>query len=237
VIDFHSHILPAIDDGSKNVEESIVLLDMLKDQGIKTVVATPHFDVQRETPAAFIERRQESYEMLRPHLKKDHPEIILGAEVGYYPGIERRHTIRSLCAGDSNLLLLEMPISEWTEYTVREVVELASGKAMNIALAHAERYIGLQKMKNIRLLNEGGILMQYNADFFLRFGQKRKALKMLEHGDIHLIGSDCHNITMRPPRIGEAHALIKQKLGEGFYSFFCGYGYSLLNTKFKIQTS
>ena len=82
MIDFHSHILPAIDDGSKNVEESIVLLDMLKDQGIKTVVATPHFDVQRETPAAFIERRQESYEMLRPHLKKDPPEIILGAEVG-----------------------------------------------------------------------------------------------------------------------------------------------------------
>ena len=122
MIDFHSHILPAFDDGSKNVEESIALLDMLRDQGIKTVVATPHFDVQRETPADFVERRQGSYEMLRPHLKKGHPEIILGAEVGYYTGIERRQTIRSLCAGDSNLLLLEMPISEWTEYTVREVV-------------------------------------------------------------------------------------------------------------------
>ncbi len=236
MIDFHSHILPALDDGSKSVEESVALLDMLAEQGIKTVVATPHFDVQRESPTVFKKRRQESYEMLRTKLKGNHPEILLGAEVGYYPGIERRDVIRSLCIGDSHLLLLEMPISVWTEYTVREIVEFASGRAINIALAHAERYIGLQSARTVQRLNEAGILMQYNAEFFLRFGQKRRALKMLERGEIHLIGSDCHNINVRPPRIGEAYALIKHKLGDDFYSFFCEYGYSLLNTKSKTPT-
>lgn len=236
MIDFHSHILPAIDDGSSSVEESIALLDMLKDQGIKTVVATPHFDAKRDTLEEFIKKRRESYEALLPQINKEHPKIILGAEVAYYPGIERLKALSFLTAGESDLLLLEMPISVWTDYTVKEVVDLATTKNMTVVLAHAERYLGRQSVKTIELLNGSGILMQYNADFFLRFGQRRTALKMLEQGEIHLIGSDCHNLTARPPRIGEVYERIKHKLGEGFYSFLCGYGHSLLNTKTKTQT-
>lgn len=237
MIDFHSHILPFIDDGSSSIEESVALLSMLKDQGIKTVVATPHYDAKRDTPEAFVSKRNESYEKLLPNIKDGFPKVILGAEVSYYPGIERLKGIRSLTAGESDLLLLEMPISVWTEYTVKELVDLTTTKNMTVVLAHAERYLGLQSLKTIELLNDSGILRQYNADFFLRFGQKRKALKMLERGEIHLIGSDCHNLSMRPPRIGEAYGLMKKKLGGGFYSFFCGYGYSLLKSKTKIQTS
>ena len=237
MIDFHSHILPGIDDGSSSIEESVELLKMLKGQGIKTVVATPHYDAKRDTPEVFIEKRRKSYESLLPEIKDGFPEIILGAEVSYYPGIERLKGIGSLTAGDSGLLLLEMPISVWTEYTVTELVDLTTTKNMTVVLAHAERYLGLQSLKTVELLNDSGILMQYNAEFFLRFGQKRKALKMLERGEIHLIGSDCHNVIARPPRIGQAYDMIKRKLGDGFYSFFCGYGYSLLNAKTKIQTS
>ena len=237
MIDFHSHILPFIDDGSSSIEESVALLSMLKDQGIKTVVATPHYDAKRDTPEAFVSKRNESYEKLLPNIKDGFPKVILGAEVSYYPGIERLKGIRSLTAGESDLLLLEMPISVWTEYTVKELVDLTTTKNMTVVLAHAERYLGLQSLKTIELLNDSGILRQYNADFFLRFGQKRKALKMLERGEIHLIGSDCHNLSTRPPKIGDAYGLMKKKLGGGFYSFFCGYGYSLLKSKTKIQTS
>ena len=237
MIDFHSHILPGIDDGSSSVEESVALLSMLKDQGIKTVVATPHYDAKRATPEAFVQKRNESYEKLLPEIKDGFPKVILGAEVAYYPGIERLKGIGSLTAGDSDLLLLEMPISVWTEYTVKELVDLTTTKNMTVVLAHAERYLGLQSSKTIELLDDSGILRQYNADFFLRFGQKRKALKMLERGEIHLIGSDCHDLALRPPIIGEAYGLMKKKLGGGFYSFFCGYGYSLLKSKTKIQTS
>lgn len=237
MIDFHSHILPFIDDGSSSIEESVALLNMLKDQGIKTVVATPHYDAKRDTPEAFVQKRNESYEKLLPNIKEGLPRVILGAEVSYYPGIERLKGIRSLTAGESDLLLLEMPISVWTEYTVKELVDLTTTKNLTVVLAHAERYLGLQSLKTIELLNDSGILRQYNADFFLRFGQKRKALKMLERGEIHLIGSDCHNLNLRPPRIGDAYGLMRKKLGGGFYSFFCGYGYSLLKSKTKIQTT
>lgn len=237
MIDFHSHVLPGIDDGSKSVGESVALLSMLKDQGIKTVVATPHFDAKRNTPEEFIEKRRASYEMLLPEIKDGFPKIVLGAEVAYYAGIERLTGLSSLTAGESDLLLLEMPISVWTDYTVKELVDLTTTKNLTVVLAHAERYLDLQRIKTVERLYECGILMQYNADFFLRFGQKRKALKFLERGEIHLIGSDCHNLTSRPPRIGEAYGRMKRKLGDGFYSLFCGYGYSLLNSKTKIQTS
>lgn len=43
MIDFHSHVLPCMDDGSKSTEESIQMLSMLREQGVETVVATPHF--------------------------------------------------------------------------------------------------------------------------------------------------------------------------------------------------
>ncbi len=237
MIDFHSHILPAVDDGSSSVGESVKLLQMLRDQGIKTVVATPHFDAARNTPEKFIKKRNESYELLSPVLEPDLPEIILGAEVAYYPGIERLKGLELLTAGESSLLLTEMPISVWSDYAVRELVELTTTKGLTVVLAHAERYLGLQSLKTIGLLHDSGILMQYNADFFLRFGQKRTAIRMLELGEINLIGSDCHNLTARPPRIGEAYERIKKKLGDGFYSRFCEYGYSLINTKTKNKTS
>ena len=233
MIDFHSHILPGIDDGSSSIDESISLLNMLKDQGIKTVVATPHYDAKHDTPEAFIEKRGESYESLLPRIEEKMPKVILGAEVSYYPGIERLKGITSLTAGDSGLLLLEMPIAVWSDYIVKELIELTTTKNMTVVIAHAERYLGLQNQKTIELLNDSGILRQYNADFFLRFGQKHRALKMLERGEIHLIGSDCHNLSTRPPRIGEAYNLIRHKLGDGFYSFYCGYGYSLIKSKTK----
>ena len=52
------------------------------------------------------------------------------------------------------------------------------------------------------------MLMQSNASFFLRWNTKHKALRMLESGQIHLLGSDCHNMADRPPRLGEALEII-----------------------------
>ena len=57
VIDFHSHILPGIDDGSASVEQSIAMLRMEAEQGIDHVVATPHFYPQYDTPEHFLRKR------------------------------------------------------------------------------------------------------------------------------------------------------------------------------------
>ena len=60
MVDFHSHILPALDDGSANVEESIAMLRAEAEQGITRVVATPHFYIRRDDPEAFLARRSRS---------------------------------------------------------------------------------------------------------------------------------------------------------------------------------
>ena len=56
MIDFHSHILPGIDDGSKSTEESLEMLDMLRAQGVVTVAATPHFYARENTPEVFLQK-------------------------------------------------------------------------------------------------------------------------------------------------------------------------------------
>ena len=65
MIDWHSHILPAMDDGSKDVAESISMLGMQTSQGVGTVIATPHFYANDETVAAFLKRRAEASEALK----------------------------------------------------------------------------------------------------------------------------------------------------------------------------
>ena len=228
MIDFHSHILPGIDDGSKDVAESLRMLSLLKEQGIDTVVATPHFYANHTSVDKFLQRRQASYELLKESLPPDAPTILLGAEVRYYEGISRLSELRALRIGDSKLLLLEMPESRWTEYTVRELVDLSCNSGIRLVLAHIERYLRLQSPAVWERLRESGILMQVNADFFGDFRTRRKAIRMLANQDLQLIGSDCHNLTDRAPQIDKAYDLIQKKLGEGFVDQMNDFASSLL---------
>ena len=74
MIDWHSHILPAMDDGSRDAEESRLMPELLKAQGIQTVVATPHFYANEESVETFLQRRHDSYERL---LAKGMPSAVL----------------------------------------------------------------------------------------------------------------------------------------------------------------
>ncbi len=228
MIDFHSHILPGVDDGSRDVTESISMLDMLASQGVDTVAATPHFNANKESADDFLIRRDEAFESLRPHLSKQHPKIICGAEVEYYPGIGRMPQLQKLCISSDRLLLLEMPMTKWTDYTVKELAELAGTGRITVILAHIERYMGLQSKNTVYRLYESGILMQVNASFFVDLLTKRKAISMLSGGEIHLIGSDCHNTSTRAPRIGKAFEAIEKKLGAEFVRDINEFGHTLL---------
>ena len=229
MIDWHSHILPGVDDGSKNVSESVTLLNMLSQQGIKTVVATPHFLANEESAEQFIARRDEAFGKLNEEFQHISIEIVLGAEVKYYEGISKLQNISSLCIGKSKLLLLEMPFTTWTEYTIRELIEMASSGNVKIVLAHIDRYLSQQKKHVWERLYDSGILMQVNASFFNDLFSRRKAFKMLDEHRIHFLGSDCHNIKTRPPEIGKAYGNIKKHFGEDFLNQMNDYGYSVLS--------
>ena len=213
MIDFHSHVLPRVDDGSACVEESIALLSLLREQGVTRVFATPHFDPMRDTPSSFLKRRAAAYETLKPSLSDDLPKISLGAEVAYFPGISRMEELRELRLEGTGLLLLEMPLGRWSDSTIRELIELERVDGIQILLAHVERYLDMQSPAVISLLLGFGILMQVNASFFLRRATRSRALRLLRSGCVHLLGSDAHNLTSRPPRIFDAVSVIERRLG------------------------
>lgn len=219
MLDFHTHILPNVDDGSQSTEESMCMLQMLKEQGCEVVAATPHFVADNDTPEVFFRRRIKAYEALKTEMSKQgqpFPEVLLGAEIYYYPGISRMSELSSFCLENSKLLLLEMPVSKWNEYMIRELIEMTYWGNIQVVLAHFERYLGMQSKDVWQNLINNGILLQSNASFFLNTRTKRKALKMLKNGQIHFIGSDCHNVKHRPPRIGDAVSVIQDKLGTEF---------------------
>lgn len=204
------------------------MLDMLALQGVKTVIATPHFLADNESVENFLKRRENAFLELKPSLKPEHPEILLGAEVKYYRGISHFEDLSRFCIEGTNLLLLEMPVAKWTEYTVRELEELASSQKVVLILAHIERYIKLQKAEVMQRFYESGIMMQVNASLFRGYFSKKFAFSMLKNNTMHFIGSDCHNLKSRPPKIGEAFKAISEKFGQDYLSQFNEFGKNVL---------
>ena len=212
-----------MDDGSSSSRESLAMLDLLSQQGIDLVVATPHFYANDNSVEEFLDRRQASAEALLSVLRPDHPEIRLGAEVRYYEGISRNPDLKKLRIESTRLLLLEMPFTRWTDYTVRELIDLSLSNTV-IVLAHVERYIFRQPSSVIERLLGSGILMQINATFLNNRFTRRKAYGMFDRQQIHFLGSDCHNLTDRSPEIGKAYGLIEKKFGSEFLTDFANYG-------------
>ena len=228
MIDWHSHILPGIDDGSRDVNESISMLAAFESQGVDMVIATPHFYANDESVRSFLNRRQQSYELLCSQRGEGRIHILSGAEVKYYSGISRMDGLEKLTIENTNLLLLEMPISKWTNLVRQELQDLINTRGLRIILAHIERYLEWQDVEVFQQLCESGARMQVNASFLDRLTSRKKATKLLNAGVIHFIGSDCHNMTTRPPKINSAYELIRKKFGEDYTSQMIEYGYHVL---------
>ncbi len=214
MIDWHAHVLPGIDDGSRDLGESLALLDALSEQGIDCVIATPHFYANENSVDEFLKKRAEAYKKLKLNKKASAPTVLCGAEVKYYQGISNLEGLEKLKIGSTDMLLLEMPFHKWSESVISEVKELIYGNDTTVVLAHIERYMQYNDMDVFEELASSGILMQSNASFFNEFGSRRKALKLLESGLISFVGSDCHNMTSRPPHMATAYEHIKKRFGE-----------------------
>lgn len=210
-VDFHSHILPEIDDGSKSISESIRMLSASARQGVTHIAATPHFHPVESGLDRFLDRRERALAQLQAVWHPALPRILRGAEVSYFEGMSRVERLQDLRMEGTSLFLLEMPMRTWTEHMVREVIALQERPDLTVLLAHIERYLPLQRRNVWDKLLEAGVLMQSNASFFLRWSTRRRARHMLEAGRIHLLGSDCHNMEGRAPCMGKALAEIGEK--------------------------
>jgi protein-tyrosine phosphatase len=225
IVDFHSHILPDMDDGSASVEESLAMLRMEQEQGITHVVATPHFYARYDSPAQFLQKRERAEALLREEMEKytDLPQLTVGAEVYYFPGISDSEGISELTIDQKRCILIEMPTSTWTEAMYRELEGLYVKRGLIPIVAHIDRYIGRFHNRGIpKRLAQLPVLIQANAEFFLERYTSSLALRMLKKEEIHLLGSDCHDLSSRKPNLQGALELINRRLGrdamEGIFS-------------------
>lgn len=217
VVDFHTHILPGIDDGSSSVEESLAMLQMEKEQGASLVVATPHFYPQNDRPEKFLKRRKAAFEQLTEKISPDDklPQIILGAEVYYFKGIGQWEGLRDFAIENTNYLLLEMPMVKWDSRMYDDIYDIYRSQGLVPIIAHLDRYINIFNVKGVvDNLSELPVVIQANASFFLDKSSKRLALKLLKNNVINIIGTDCHNLQSRKPNLKAAFDVIEQQLGE-----------------------
>ena len=222
ITDFHSHVLPGIDDGSASLEESIAMLRMASEQGIRHVIATPHFYPRHDSPERFLARRDRAEAMLREEMEKydDLPKLSVGAEVYFFHGISESDEIQALTIDKTGCILLEMQGSPWTDSMYHEMEEIRAKQGLMPLIAHVDRYIGPMRTYGIPdRLAQLPVMVQANASFFLRTATRGMAMRLLRNKQIHLLGSDCHNLTDRKPNLGFAVSAIEKKLGSDTISW------------------
>jgi protein-tyrosine phosphatase len=218
MIDFHSHILPKLDDGSKSTDMSLQMLEVSRAYGVDVMVATPHFYVNYNTVDKFLDQRAASYKALRDKIdarKTEVPDIRLGAEVYYFNNMSELPGLEKLCIEGTRHLLLEMPFTEWTSRMVAEVEKLVYDNSIVPVIAHLDRYLSFQKHNSyINDMLAMGALVQMNADYINGFFTKMNALSLIKKGVVDLLGSDCHNMDKRAPNLGRTFDIIRSKCGE-----------------------
>lgn len=209
MVDFHTHILPDIDDGSASVEQTLQMLRLLAAQGVDTVVATPHFSALQTTPELFLQQRQAAFESVPQEAGL--PRILLGAEVAYFNSMSRSEELRQLKVGESDLLLVEMPFTTWTDRMIEDVCAISNQLALQPVLAHVERYLKRDQLLRYEDMLLDTVYFQCNAEAFLKGS---KMMKWLAAGQVHFLGTDCHNMSRRKPNMDAAAGMIRKKLGQ-----------------------
>ncbi|MDO4173548.1 MAG: capsular polysaccharide biosynthesis protein [Eubacteriales bacterium] len=227
IIDFHTHILPGIDDGSPNLAVSMDMLREMLRQQVGCVVATPHCNVYRTSVDDFLRRRERAQHALLEAAHSEHMDIrlIAGAEVSFFPGISMLHGIEQLCIQGTNLCLLEMPFRTWSRQDIQEVNSLIQQGIVPV-IAHLERY--QQGKEALDMLLALPVYAQMNAEYLLKWSTRRQALRWIKADMVQLLGSDCHNTASRPPNLQAGRNVLREKLGQAFLHQMDLFGQKLL---------
>ena len=215
----HCHILPGIDDGSPDVETSLKMIAKLQAEGAEAIICTPHYYSDSISLDDFLKNRCAAYEKLKAALPPGSPKIILGAEVYISRYLFGNENLQRIRIEGTNYALIEHPFGEdFSEKAYERLVSLICDWGVTPILAHIERYGALmENPKTLDALLELGCIAQVNISSFAneRRKIKKKLFKYLEAGKISLIGSDCHNMTSRPPEYGAGAKEIALKCGRG----------------------
>ena len=224
-IDVHTHILPGVDDGSKNMEQSLAMLELAYAEGIRTVFLTSHFDCYTERPSA--SELLEKTRVLQEEISKIHPDmkLLTGNEILYSYGVLEALTAgKALTMNNTSYVLVEFYPTE--EYSV---IKKALRQLMNAGyqpiIAHVERIRCLRNQWNLLdELKEQDVLFQMNASSlsgsFLD-SKVRYCRKLIRESYIDLIATDAHDMDQRKPLYANAAKWIYENCGEEEMNYLC----------------
>lgn len=218
MIDIHTHILPGLDDGAGNKDESLAMARIALEDGIHTIVATPHvlpgvFDNDKNKILSITAELNQALQE-----QKIAVNILPGAEYRLEPGLPRKLSQGELLTINNNdrYLLVELPSAFIPEYTAQVLYEIQL-QGVTPIIAHPERNGGFSaRPAALQELVARGMLTQItSASITGSFGKniKQIAWGLLKQGMAHLISSDAHSSTGRAPLLSEAQKEIQKHLG------------------------
>lgn len=214
--DLHSHILPGIDDGARDETVSSALLQAQRDSGVTQIACTPHFYFERQTIEEFCEKRdaakQRLFTLCAEKLKG--VTVKVGAEVLFSPGLLELD-LAPLCLENTNIMLIELPTSYYPLWT-NDILYRLGGLGVVPLVAHVERYPYVMENPNLLLdWISAGAYIQVNATSLVQHKKRRELIfKMIRHRLVHVIATDTHSPTKRPPLMEKAMALIEKNCGK-----------------------
>ncbi len=215
-LDIHSHILPNVDDGAKDLATSIELLKLLNEQGVTDVIATPHFYPDYDNAEEYVEKVNLAYKQLNNAIYgQDLPRVFLGCELRYFDGMGKSQNISQFAIRGTNYLLLELPYgAPITNNVLKDIISLSEDLGFRIILAHIERYYKVKGFKKLlKLISDGYAIAHINADGMTSKAEAKICEKLIKGGYISFVASDTHSVKNRPPKIKEALDIISNRLG------------------------
>ena len=226
MIDLHHHLLPATDDGSKDLETSIAMVEMAVADGITHIVATPHANHTYAYDRALHEQTLQAIRDALPAATAARVQLGLGCD--FHLSIDniddahahpRRYTIN-----ETEYLLVELPDFNIPP-RLDEVFYAMRVDGLTPILTHPERNATLQRTpERLQEWLRTGLLIQVTAGSLTGiFGGKAKemAWDLVRSGSVHVVSTDAHDLVRRPPRMAEARALVAKKLGEDVADLLC----------------
>ena len=202
VIDIHSHILPGIDDGSQNIEESLNIARIATDNYITDIICTPHY--KQYVDSADPEYVKKLVKELQEKLAENSIDIRL------YPGNEIMHYVEMgdknefLSMNDSDHLLIEFDPHVTFNKLLNESINLTR-IGHKVILSHTERYFCLlEDMDNIDRLIDNGILIQVNSNSVIRKENRqifRFVDRLLKNKYVDFVATDAHDTDYRKPNM------------------------------------
>ena len=239
-VDIHTHILPGVDDGARDISQALALLKRAESQGTGALILTPHYRGRYRDNVR--EKLTEIFEDLRQAAKAECPklELYLGCEVGYELDVSEKVAGGGvLTLNGTQYVLLEFRDASFRSRILDGVLEVVNFGYVPI-IAHAERYEALRKFPELAAeLTELGALIQINADSVLGkggFGIKRYCHKLLKAHLVHFVATDAHDPKLRQPELRSCYQKIRKKYGQAYAdALFIRNGRAVLAGKDSIE--